>query len=97
VICGAAYFSHLAMDWLGVDTYPPRGIRALWPFSDAWFISGWDVFAPTERGRIFSGPSILTNLRAVVQELAVVGPIAAAAWWMRRRRMRPSDITGQYL
>ena len=33
-MCAAAYATHLLLDWLGVDLSPPRGIQALWPFSD---------------------------------------------------------------
>src|SRR5690349_9165644 len=29
--CGAAYASHVLLDWLGTDTSPPYGITALWP------------------------------------------------------------------
>src|SRR5690349_19086624 len=47
--CGAAYASHVLLDWLGVDTSPPYGITALWPFSSAYFISGLDIFPAADR------------------------------------------------
>src|SRR5947207_9945889 len=31
LMCAAAYASHLVLDWLAVDLYPPPGLRALWP------------------------------------------------------------------
>src|SRR5262245_11267105 len=43
MMCAAAYATHLLLDWLGVDNYPPRGIQAWWPFSDAWLISDLDL------------------------------------------------------
>jgi membrane-bound metal-dependent hydrolase YbcI (DUF457 family) len=92
LVCGLAYGSHIVMDWMGFDRSPPRGIRALWPFSDAWFISDWDLFAATERRDLFSGPSLLTNLRAAAQEIAVMGPFAAAAWWLCHRPRRQSTL-----
>src|SRR4051794_29415220 len=30
-MCGAAYGSHLLLDWLAVDRFPPSGIQLLWP------------------------------------------------------------------
>jgi hypothetical protein len=39
LLCGAAYGSHLLLDWLDNDTKQPAGIQLLWPFSNQWFIS----------------------------------------------------------
>src|SRR4051812_12787422 len=86
VLIGAAHASHVLLDWLGVDRFPPRGLQALWPFSHEWYISEWDVFLPTERRDALSAASMLTNLRAVVREIAILGPVALAAWWATRRR-----------
>jgi inner membrane protein len=86
LVLGAAHASHVLLDWLGVDRLPPRGLQALWPFSRDWYISNWDVFLPTERRNAWSLPSMLTNLRAVVSELAMLGPIAVVAWLATRRR-----------
>ena len=36
VAAAAAYASHLLLDWLGDDRSVPIGIRALWPFTDAY-------------------------------------------------------------
>ncbi len=79
-ICAAAYASHLLLDWLAVDDVPPRGLQVLWPFSDRWFISDWDLFRGTARREIFSAASMRANVLAVVQEIATLGPIAALAW-----------------
>jgi membrane-bound metal-dependent hydrolase YbcI (DUF457 family) len=81
--CAAAYGSHLLLDWLGADFYPPRGLQLLWPFSDEWYISGLDIFRQTARLRIFTRGPMLTNVRAIVQELAILGPIVAALWLVR--------------
>jgi inner membrane protein len=89
-ILGAAHASHVLLDWLGVDRFPPRGLQALWPFSHEWYISDWDIFLPTERRHALSAASMLTNLRAVIGELAMVGPIALAAWLATRRRRSPA-------
>ena len=86
LICGAAYGSHVLLDWLARDPYPPLGIQALWPFSDRWFTSGWNIFRPTERRALFSWAAIATNVKAVAQEVAILGPLLWLA--MRTRRTR---------
>jgi membrane-bound metal-dependent hydrolase YbcI (DUF457 family) len=81
--CAAAYGSHLLLDWLGADYYPPRGIQLLWPINREWYISGLDVFRQTARLRIFTHGPMLTNLRAVLQEIAILLPILAVLWLAR--------------
>ena len=85
VLCGAAWGSHLLLDWLGADTSTPRGFQAFWPFSDRWFISGWDIFRRIERRDVLAPETILQNALAVGQEFLILLPVVAAAWWMRRR------------
>jgi membrane-bound metal-dependent hydrolase YbcI (DUF457 family) len=82
-MCAAAYGSHLLLDWLGADFYPPRGLQLLWPFNQEWYISGLDLFRQTARLRIFTRGPMLTNVRAILQELAIVGPIVVALWLIR--------------
>jgi inner membrane protein len=93
LVLGAAHASHVLLDWLGVDQLPPRGIQALWPFSHDWYISNWDIFLPTERRDAWSLASMLTNLRAVVSELAILGPVAVVAWLATRRRRSPAPTS----
>jgi membrane-bound metal-dependent hydrolase YbcI (DUF457 family) len=80
-----AHATHLLLDWLGADPSPPRGFELLWPFSGRFFISGLDLFPGTER-RIASRAFVAVNLRAAIVELAVLGPCAVVAWWVRRKR-----------
>jgi LexA-binding, inner membrane-associated putative hydrolase len=86
LLVGAAHASHILLDWLGVDRFPPRGLQAFWPFSHDWYISEWDLFLPTERRHALSAASLLTNLRAVTREIVVLAPIAVLAWVATRRR-----------
>ena len=82
-MCAAAYGTHLLLDWLGADAFPPRGIQGLWPLSQSWYISDTDVFRQTARHEIFSGPSIVTNVRAIAKEMAILGPAVVALWLVR--------------
>ena len=97
LVCAAAYGSHLLLDWLGVDNYPPRGIMALWPISHAWYISDLDVFRQTARLHLFARPVILTNVKAIAQEIAILGPIVIALRLIRVKalaRLAP-EMTGR--
>jgi hypothetical protein len=78
---GLAWTSHVLLDWLGADRNPPFGIQALWPFSDAWFFSGIDLFPGTERRDPLGARAMVINLRAAIAELALMGPLAVLAWW----------------
>jgi len=85
LMCAGAYATHLLLDWLAVDPNPPYGITLLWPFSDRWFISGLDLFLPTER-RIPTLPwseVVGVNARAIARELLMLGPIVAALGLVR--------------
>jgi membrane-bound metal-dependent hydrolase YbcI (DUF457 family) len=82
-MCAAAYGTHLFLDWLGADNYPPRGIQLLWPFSQSWYISDADVFPQTARQEMFSAPSIMKNVRAIAQEMVILWPVVAALWLVR--------------
>jgi len=84
-LAGAAHASHIAMDWMGVDPYAPPGLEALWPFSHRFYISGWDIFPPTER-RLSVPEAFWINLRAFIVEVGVMAPIAAFVFLARRTR-----------
>ena len=81
--CVTAYASHLLLDWLQADPTPPFGIQLFWPMSSEWFISGWEIFRGTERQHLLEAATIARNAVAVGQEVAILGPVAAAAWLVR--------------
>ena len=83
LMCAAAYGSHLFLDWLGTDFYPPRGIQLMWPINSEWYISGIDVFRQTARLRVFAHGPMMTNIRAILQEIAILGPTVVALWLVR--------------
>jgi hypothetical protein len=83
----AAYATHTLLDWLGSDSSPPVGIMALWPITREHYASDSYVFMSIWRR--YWLPGFWThNLLAVARELAILGPIAWAAWWIAGRRLR---------
>ena len=70
----AAYGSHLLLDWLGTDTAPPRGIMALWPFTDAYYIAPISILLPVPHNVLTRSFWTMTPLAAVT-ELLIFGPI----------------------
>lgn len=83
LMCAGAYASHLLLDWLGTDRFPPMGLQLLWPISRDWYISGIDVFRQTNSRRIFERGPMVTNIRALIQEIAILGPTVVALWLVR--------------
>lgn len=83
----AAYASHLLLDWLGDDRSVPIGIRALWPFTDAYLQSDMRWFPPVER-RYWLPGFWSANLHAIGWELLVLSPLVALAVWVRARSRR---------
>jgi membrane-bound metal-dependent hydrolase YbcI (DUF457 family) len=92
VACTSAYASHLLLDWLAVDDSLPRGVQLLWPFGDRWFISGWDLFRGTARRDLFTVQSLTTNLLAMAQEVATLGPLALLAYVRHRTPPRGTQV-----
>ncbi len=84
--CGAAYASHLLLDWLGSDTSVPIGIMALWPFSSEFYQSPVTLFLATER-RYWLPQFWSVNLTAMIREIGILMPIAAVIYWIRRRKV----------
>jgi len=85
--CGLAVASHIVLDWLGRDSNTPRGVMAFWPLSTAYVYSGIDLFAEVSRRYWKPDEFIVKNTVSVVREVLILAPVAAAAYWVRRRRM----------
>ena len=78
----AAYATHTLLDWLSTDTSAPFGIMALWPLSSEYYISALHVFLPVSR-RYWLADAWLLNLRAVIRESLILGPLLWIVWWTR--------------
>ena len=83
VACGIAFGSHIFLDWLGHDSSLPIGVKALWPFSDAYYISGTDLFADVSRRYWNPKEFIFQNARSIGRELAILLPVAVLGWLLR--------------
>lgn len=98
LMCAGAYGSHLLLDWLGADTSRPYGLRALWPLSDAYYISGLDLFRQTARRYVTTQSLLTQNVLAMAQELAILAPIVAGLWLVRVKAMAglAAQVSGRH-
>jgi membrane-bound metal-dependent hydrolase YbcI (DUF457 family) len=82
LLVAVAWGSHVLFDWLGSDDTPPLGVMALWPLTSDFYFAHAYVFEAISRRTWL--PNFWThNLRAVAQEIVILGPLAALAWWRR--------------
>ncbi len=77
-LMGAAWASHVVLDYFGLDTSPPIGEMALWPFSNGFHASPVSVFYDIPRS--FSAAATRHNLIAVAVEVAILAPLAWLCW-----------------
>jgi hypothetical protein len=69
---------------MGDDRSVPIGIRALWPFTDAYFQSDLRWFPSVER-RYWLPGFWTANLHAIGWELLILSPLVIVALTLRRR------------
>jgi len=82
-----AWGSHAFLDWLSNDTRPPLGVMALWPFSSEYYKSSVEIFPLVSR-RYWEARFWIYNLRALVFEVIVLGPLALVCVLVNRYRTR---------
>jgi len=80
---GAAWLTHLLLDYAGADTHPPIGILALWPFDFGYYKIPWPLFL--DIGRTLDWVTLRHDALAVGWETLVLGPVLVASWRRRRR------------
>jgi membrane-bound metal-dependent hydrolase YbcI (DUF457 family) len=83
LVCVVAAGTHVLFDWLGSDDSPPLGVMALWPFSSEFYFAEAYVFSTISR-RYWLPGFVMHNIAAVFRELAILLPIVAVAYWLRR-------------
>ena len=79
-----SWASHVVFDWLGSDDTPPLGVMALWPLNSNFYFADAYVFEAISR-RYWLDNFFSHNAWAVMKEILILGPVAAVAWWLRRR------------
>ena len=90
-----AWASHVLLDWMSNDTRPPLGVMALWPFTRDYYKASIEIFPPVSR-RYWESRFWIYNLRAVVAELVILGPLAIASvastlrWTSSREKHTPT-------
>jgi membrane-bound metal-dependent hydrolase YbcI (DUF457 family) len=82
---GLAWASHPLLDYLNVDTHPPIGIMALWPFSNGYFKSPVPVFL--DIGRTLEWSTMRHDAAAAALECGILVPVLWAAWRFRTRHL----------
>jgi len=102
---GAAYASHILIDWMTTDTRPPVGGQFLWPFSDAYTIAPVTIFSEiyldgrTRSGfldTLFAWPVVVV----LVRELGMAA-VAIGGWHvleaLRTRAVTEPTLAGEDL
>ncbi len=82
---GLAWCSHVLLDYLNVDTHPPIGILALWPFSHAYHKFPYPIFM--DIGRTLDWTTVRHDIAAVAWECAILVPLLFVSWHYRGRRV----------
>jgi membrane-bound metal-dependent hydrolase YbcI (DUF457 family) len=85
IACMAAAGTHVLFDWLGSDDFPPLGVMALWPFSNAFYFAEAYVFQTISR-RYWLPGFVEHNVLAVAREVTILAPVAAVCYWLRKGR-----------
>ena len=80
-----AWASHVALDWLSNDTRPPIGVMALWPLSRGYYKASIEIFPAISR-HYWEARFWIYNTKALLVELLILGPLAAAMLWRRQPR-----------
>ena len=93
VVVAATFGSHLLLDWSGADPGTPSGIMALWPWTSEFHVADYRVFLRVCR-EYWLLDCWLHNARAVVRELLILLPLAAAGALVLRRMLRGSEPSG---
>ena len=74
---GAAYGSHVLLDWLGTDPAAPHGIMAWWPWTEEFYLSDAALFMRVCR-EYWLPDCWWNNVLALGRELLILVPVTAA-------------------
>ena len=88
-LLGAAYNTHLVLDYFTEDRSHPFGIPLFWPFTNKHYLAPVEIFHSIHRGTVQSIFSIW-NLTAILQEVFILMPVALLAFLRARKAARAS-------
>jgi membrane-bound metal-dependent hydrolase YbcI (DUF457 family) len=83
VAVGAAWMTHVLLDYLNRDTTLPVGIMAFWPFDAGFYKSPWPLFL--DIGRTLDWATVGHDAVAALWEFVVLTPLLLGAWRVRYR------------
>jgi membrane-bound metal-dependent hydrolase YbcI (DUF457 family) len=73
--------SHVLLDYLAVDTSPPIGLMALWPWSSGYYHFPHPLFL--DIGRTLELGTVVHDVWAVLREILILTPVLVLAWRAR--------------
>jgi membrane-bound metal-dependent hydrolase YbcI (DUF457 family) len=79
--CLLAWSSHVLLDYLAVDTSPPIGLMALWPWSDGYYHFPHPLFL--DIGRTLDMETVVHDAWAMLRETLILTPVLALAFRAR--------------
>jgi membrane-bound metal-dependent hydrolase YbcI (DUF457 family) len=78
--------SHIVLDLLNIDTHPPIGLMALWPFTDGYYKVPWPIFL--DIGRTLDWKTVRHDALALAWEATLLCPLLVVIWRGRTGRGR---------
>ena len=78
--------SHIVLDLLNLDTHPPIGLMALWPFTQGYYKVPWPIFL--DIGRTLDWKTVRHDALALAWEAALLCPLLVLIWRGRTGRGR---------
>ena len=88
-VVGAAYGSHIGLDWLAADSSFPAGLMALWPFTSNYYLSSYDFFLFLNVCRqVGEFKCWMNNGLALFRELTILLPLTGVVIWFQRSLSR---------
>jgi membrane-bound metal-dependent hydrolase YbcI (DUF457 family) len=78
--------SHIVLDLLNLDTHPPIGLPALWPFAGGHYKFPWPIFM--DIGRTLDWKTVRHDALALAWEAILLCPLLVIVWRARTGRGR---------
>jgi membrane-bound metal-dependent hydrolase YbcI (DUF457 family) len=78
--------SHVVLDLLNLDTHPPIGLMALWPFTEGYYKVPWPIFM--DIGRTLDWKTVRHDALALAWEAVLLCPLLVVTWRARTGRGR---------